>query len=70
MTNNELKSIDGRTVVRISGDCGRYQSRLYVNGGETATLTTAKAKTLAGAIKQARRMIVSHVGVEALTVVG
>jgi hypothetical protein len=55
----EVKS--GSAVVRIwSGDNRIFQSRLYVNNGETATLTTAKHRTLAGAKKWADQVIKSH----------
>jgi hypothetical protein len=50
--------VNGSKVVRIStNDGSKFWTRLYVNGGETATLTIAKAKTLDGAQKQAQRML-------------
>lgn len=47
----------GNRTVKIVHDGGPYVSRLYVNAGETATLMTAKAKTMQGAVKQAQRML-------------
>lgn len=52
-----ISSDNGKHQVKINENGGRFSSRLYVNGGETATLTTAKATTKAGAIKQAERML-------------
>jgi hypothetical protein len=39
------------------GKQGPFRSRLYVNGGETATLTHKTAQTLKGARKQAAKML-------------
>jgi len=36
---------------------GEWQSRLYVNNGETATLTAASHKTRQGAEKWARKVL-------------
>lgn len=49
----------GTRVVIISANsiAGPFTSRLYVNSGETATLQSRKAKTLAGAEKQARALL-------------
>lgn len=59
MTNtnraHELRS--GSYVVKITGEAGRFTSRLYVNHGETATLVVRKATTMAGALKQAVKML-------------
>lgn len=38
---------------------GIWESRLYVSGGETATLTCAKHKTLQGAEKWAAKQVVA-----------
>lgn len=40
-----------------NGDGYSWNSRLYVNNGETATLTCAKHKTEAGARKWAARVL-------------
>jgi hypothetical protein len=53
----EVRSRDGKRVVRVSSQGRAFSSRLYVNGGETATLVTAKAQTEAGARKQAAKML-------------
>jgi hypothetical protein len=45
-----------RVVVVIVTDAG-FSSRLYVNNGETATLLSAKHKTLAGAQKWAAKVM-------------
>lgn len=49
----------GSRVVHITANTadGPFDSRLYVNHGEDATLNVKKAKTLAGAIKQAEKML-------------
>ena len=49
----------GSKVVRISANDaqGPFTSRLYVNGGETATLLVKKATTLKGAEKQAKALL-------------
>jgi hypothetical protein len=36
---------------------GIWESRLYVSGGETATLTCAKHKSMAGAKKWAEKQV-------------
>lgn len=45
-----------RQVV-VTEQAGRYSARLYVNGGETATLQSWKGKTLAGAQKWAAKVL-------------
>lgn len=50
----------GSHLVRIVEEGGRYTSRLYVNHGETATLTVHKAWTMAGAARQAVKMLAAH----------
>jgi hypothetical protein len=57
MNTFTISSDNGQHIVKINEDGGRFSSRLYVNRGETATLTTAKATTKAGAVKQAERML-------------
>lgn len=46
-----------QVIISANTPEGPFSSRLYVNGGETATLVSAKAKTLAGARRQAWRML-------------
>jgi uncharacterized protein YgbK (DUF1537 family) len=60
MTNHTVANASGKMVVKIAEQGGRFNSRLYVNGGETATLVTAKAKTFTGAQKQAVKMLANH----------
>lgn len=50
-------SADGKRLVRTTEQNGRFSSRLYVNSGETATLTTRKATTRKGAQKQIGAML-------------
>ena len=49
----------GSRVVRITANDinGPFTSRLFVNGGESATLVVEKTKSLATAEKQAARML-------------
>jgi hypothetical protein len=54
-TNGSLK------VVSTSNDGSRWTSRLYVNCGETATLTHATHRTEAGARKWATKTMRDHV---------
>jgi hypothetical protein len=47
-------------VIATNDNCGLvgpFWSRLYVNNGETTTLTHKTAQTLAGARKQAAKML-------------
>lgn len=44
-------------IISANQSDGPFSTRLYVNNGETATLIYRKAKTLAGAEKQAREMV-------------
>lgn len=55
----ETRIARGSRVVIITAntDAGPFSVRLYVNGGETATLQTGKAKTKAGAEKIAHRLL-------------
>lgn len=48
---------DGRVVISYSNDGSKWSSRLYVNDGETATLTNAKHKTRKGAEAWARKVL-------------
>lgn len=47
----------GNRSVKIVHNGGIFNSRLYVNAGDTATTIAAKAKTMQGAVKQAERML-------------
>lgn len=44
-------------VTSANTDAGPFSSRLYVNRGNTATLTAATHKTLKGATKWARKAV-------------
>lgn len=47
-----------RQVTATRNDEGsKWNARLYVNGGETATLTVAKFKTTAGLERWARKVL-------------
>ena len=51
---------NGSHLVRSNASLsGRWSSRLYVNDGETATLTFAKHKTREGAERWARKVLAS-----------
>lgn len=50
-------ALGSRQVVTCENNPGSFSSRLYVNRGETATLTAAKHKTLAGARKWAAKVL-------------
>ena len=56
---NKVIAQNGNRVVRTcnQNSAGIFESRLYVNKGETATLTCAKHKTLAGAQKWAIKAV-------------
>jgi hypothetical protein len=55
MTQFSIKK-GNREVVVVEQD-GRFSARLYVNGGETATLQSWKGKTEAGARKWAKMVL-------------
>jgi hypothetical protein len=56
---NAVIAQNGNRVVRTcnQNSAGVFESRLYVNKGETATLICAKHKTLAGAQKWAAAQV-------------
>lgn len=56
---NQAIAQNGTRLVRSSNQnsANVYESRLYVNNGETATLSCAKHKTLAGAKKWAAKAV-------------
>jgi hypothetical protein len=66
MVQHTVNHPNGRTKVHITANKeeGPFSSRLYVNGGETATNTTAKHTTLKGAKKWADKVMKKHLGVE------
>lgn len=57
MFSKTIQKGSRQVVISANTPQGPFSSRLYVNNGETATLTCAKAKTLKGAEKQAERML-------------
>lgn len=56
---NQVIAQNGNRVVRTCNrnSAAMFESRLYVNKGETATLVCAKHKTLAGAKKWAEKAV-------------
>lgn len=56
MSQFEIAS-GSRKVIGFSNDGSRWESRLYVNHGETATLTSAKHKSRKGAESWARKVL-------------
>ena len=57
-----VEHLSGRTKVLIEENEGLFNSRMYVNGGETATNTAAKHQTMAGATKWAKQVMEKHHG--------
>lgn len=57
MFQQTIKNGSREVIISANTEAGPFSIRLYVNNGETATLVSAKAKTLAGATKQARKML-------------
>ena len=55
MTTIEIRN--GSRVVIVMVQDGSYSARLYVNNGETATLTNWKGKTEAGARRWAGKVL-------------
>ena len=64
MVQHTVTHPNGRTKVHITANQkeGPFSSRMYVNGGETATNTSAKHKTLTGAKKWADKAMKKHHG--------
>jgi hypothetical protein len=56
-----------QVITTNQNTAGIWESRLYVNNGETATLTSAKHKTKEGAIKWANKVLAEHQAAEAPT---
>jgi hypothetical protein len=52
-------AMGSRQVVTWQHAPGFFDSRLYVNGGETATPTSSRHKTLAGAKRWAERRLIN-----------
>lgn len=61
-TLETIRTTSGSRVVITDNrnTAGEYQSRLYVNHGETATLQHASHKTRGGAIRWAKRTLARH----------
>lgn len=57
MTNGTRKVVTTEESFMTSPDGFKFRSRLYVNKGETATLTCAKHRTMAGARKWAAKVL-------------
>lgn len=55
----QVTIVNGSSQVQITGnsESGPFWSRLYVNSGETATLISAKHKSLGGATAWARKAV-------------
>lgn len=53
----QFKIEAGSRVVVVTDQDGQFSARLYVNGGETATLQAWKGKSEAGARRWAARML-------------
>ena len=52
-----IETRNGSWIVRTIEQQSTYSSRLYVNNGETATLTHATHSTKAGAIRWANKQL-------------
>lgn len=57
MQFKEIAKGTRKVVATRNDDNSEWQSRLYVNNGETATLTNAKHKTLKGVEKWAAKVL-------------
>jgi hypothetical protein len=62
MSERRITSPDGRRVVVITEQAGRYAARLYVNAGETATASYGRARTPEGALRLAASLLGPPVG--------
>ena len=56
----DIKNGKISAVITANTEAGPFYSRLWLNSGETASLISAKAKTLKGARTQAQGMIDAH----------
>lgn len=54
---HQFKIQNGNRVVIVTEQDGRYSARLYVNGGETATLQSWKGKSETGARNWAAKIL-------------
>ena len=52
-----ISIVNGSRVVRISHQNNAFESRLYVDHGDVATLTAASHKTKAGAKRWATKVL-------------
>lgn len=57
MTTLEIKSGSRKVIAFRNDDASQWNARLYVNKGETATLTSNKFKTEAGLRKWAAKVL-------------
>lgn len=57
MTQIETRAGSRLVIAASNGEGAAWTSRLYVNGGETATLTTARHKSEAAARKWAAKVL-------------
>jgi hypothetical protein len=57
MTTTTITNGNRRVIAIQNAEGSTWNARLYVNGGETATLTARKFKTLAGLEKWARKVL-------------
>ena len=55
--NTSIKKGSREVVISNQNTAGVFESRLYINRGQTATLTHATHKTLAGALKWANKIL-------------
>jgi hypothetical protein len=55
----QTQVVQGSRVVIITEDLGRVSARLYLNHGETASLQAWRGKTLVGAQRWAKKMLVA-----------
>ena len=55
--NTSVKKGSREVYISNQNTAGIFESRLYVNRGETATLTHASHKTLTGAIRWANKIL-------------
>lgn len=57
MFQNTISQDRREVQITANSASGPFSSRLYVNGGETPTLVTAKHKSLSGAVAWAKKVV-------------
>jgi hypothetical protein len=57
MQTKEITSGDRKVIATRNDEASKWHARLYVNGGETATLTSAKLKTTNGLTQWAKKVL-------------